>query len=110
MEKENQHISRGSLLAKIAVTPIVIGALAALASEAEAKAPQKAVMYQDKPKDGKKCSQCKFYIPGSSATAKGGCTQVNGAISPNGWCVVYSPGSNAMNKMHKMGKMGKMHH
>jgi hypothetical protein len=46
-------MTRGSLLQRIAVAPIAIGAFAALAAEADAKAPQNAVMYQDKPKDGK---------------------------------------------------------
>ncbi len=98
MEKNQQSMSRGSLLQKIAVAPIVIGALAALATEADAKAPQNAVMYQDKPKDGKKCSQCKFYIDAKKGKKDGACTQVSGAISPNGYCVVYAKGSHKGNK------------
>ncbi len=97
---ENQkNMTRGSLLQRIAVAPIAIGAFAALAAEADAKAPQNAVMYQDKPKDGKKCAQCKFYINAAKdpAKANGACTQVNGSISPNGWCVVYAAGSNKGN-------------
>lgn len=102
MDKNQHSISRGRLLQKIAVAPIVIGALAALATEADAKAPQNAVMYQNKPKDGKKCAQCKFYINNSkNPKANGGCTQVQGSISPNGWCVVFAPGSNKQNKMGK---------
>jgi len=92
-------MTRGNLLAKLAMAPIAIGALAALQSEAEAKAPQNAVMYQNKPKDGKKCSQCRFYINGKSKTANGGCTQVAGSISPNGYCVVFAAGDNSKNKM-----------
>jgi len=98
VNKDQTSISRGSLLQKIAVAPIVIGALAALATEAEAKAPQNAVMYQNKPKDGKKCSACKFYVNAKKPGANGGCTQVSGSISPNGWCVVYAPGPNKQNK------------
>ncbi|GAC1303525.1 MAG: hypothetical protein NVSMB19_13560 [Vulcanimicrobiaceae bacterium] len=113
MEKPNQNLTRGTLLQRIAVAPIAIGAFAALAAEADAKAPQKAVMYQDNPKDGKKCSQCKFYIDNAKdPKAKGGCTQVDGAISPNGWCVVYSAGPHSGNKAAgaggKMQKKGKM--
>lgn len=98
LEKNHQPITRGSLLQKIAVAPIVIGALAALATEADAKAPQNAVMYQSKPKDGKKCIQCKFYINAKKAGANGGCTQVVGSISPNGYCVVWAKGANKQNK------------
>lgn len=103
MEKDPQNLTRGSLLQRFAVAPIAIGAFAALAAEADAKAPQNAVMYQDKPKDGKKCSGCKFYIKGKTATANGACTQVAGSISPNGYCVVYAPG-----KAHENGEGSKM--
>ncbi len=92
-------ISRGSLLAKLAVAPLAIGAFAALQAEADAKAPQKAVMYQDAPKDGKRCDQCKFYIWNKKdKKAKGGCTQVSGQIAPAGYCVVWAAGNNKMNK------------
>lgn len=99
MKKENNNLSRANLLQRIAVAPLAIGAFAALAAEADAKAPQKAVMYQDKPKDGKKCYQCRFYIDNAKdpAKANGGCTQVSGSISPNGWCVVYAAGSHKGN-------------
>jgi len=97
--EDSQKLTRGGLLQRIAVAPIAIGAFAALAAEADAKAPQKAVMYQDQPKDGKKCAQCKFYINAAKDPdkARGGCTQVVGSISPNGWCVVYAAGSNKGN-------------
>ncbi|MDP9025178.1 MAG: high-potential iron-sulfur protein [Candidatus Eremiobacteraeota bacterium] len=92
MENSKSGLTRASLLQRFAAAPIAIGAFAALAAEADAKAPQNAVMYQDKPKDGKKCAGCKFYIKGKTATANGACTQVAGSISPNGYCVVYAAG------------------
>lgn len=61
---------------------IVLGGGAALlsATAALAKADQKSAMYQDKPKDGKKCSGCaQFKAPNA-------CTVVEGEISPEGWC------------------------
>jgi K+-transporting ATPase A subunit len=97
VEKE-QNLTRGSLLAKLAMAPLVIGALAALQSEADAKAAQSAVQYQNKPKDGKKCSQCRFYVNGKTKTSNGACTQVNGSISPNGYCIVFAAGDNSKNK------------
>jgi hypothetical protein len=97
MEKD-QKLTRGSLLAKLAMAPIAIGALALLQSEADAKAAQNAVQYQNKPKDGKKCSQCRFYVNGKSKTANGACTQVAGSISPNGYCLVFAAGDNSKNK------------
>ena len=48
------------------------------------KAAKGAVKYQDSPKDGQKCSDCAFFQAPSS------CSVVEGAISPNGWCVTYN--------------------
>jgi hypothetical protein len=49
-----------------------------------------AVHYQDKPHDGKHCSECAYFIPGKDASAQGSCRLVSGAIDPNGWCERYS--------------------
>ena len=69
-------------------TALVLGAGASglmATSALAAKTPQKAAMYQDKPKDGKMCSACtQFEAPGS-------CKLVDGSISPNGWCQLFTP-------------------
>lgn len=75
---------------------VVLPALAAVVvagtgqADAAAKGSQAQYKYQTKPKDGKKCSTCTFFIPGKSATANGSCKIVEGTISPNGWCIAYS--------------------
>ena len=102
--EDNSKISRASLLGKLAAAPIAIGAFAALAAEADAVAmghtPQNAVQYQNNPKNGQQCNQCKFYINNAKdKNANGGCTQVAGSISPKGWCVVYQKGNNSNQKM-----------
>jgi hypothetical protein len=48
------------------------------------KTSKEASKYQDSPKDGAKCADCQFFQAPSS------CTVVDGAISPNGWCMIYS--------------------
>ena len=48
------------------------------------KTAKDAVKYQESPKDGQKCADCNFF------QAPGSCTVVDGTISPNGWCMLYS--------------------
>lgn len=75
-------VSRRSLIRGLAVVPFVgVAASTALA----AKLSQKSVAYQDTPKGAQKCSGCKLF------QAPGDCTQVEGTISPNGWCHIYVP-------------------
>ena len=61
MDKK-QSLSRRKLLQKVTLAPVVIGAFTALQTEAEAKAPQLAVLYRSKPHGNKSCDECKFYI------------------------------------------------
>jgi hypothetical protein len=49
-----------------------------------AKAPQKAVKYQDTPKGEQQCDNCALFEAPSS------CKTVDGTISPQGWCMVYA--------------------
>jgi secreted PhoX family phosphatase len=71
----------------VAVIPAVITSKQAFA----AKASKAAMQYQDKPKEGKKCSECIQYIPGKTPTTNGTCKVVEGSISPNGWCIAFAP-------------------
>ena len=77
-------LSRRAMLGGTALV-LGAGASALIATSALAKTPQKAAMYQDKPKDGKMCSACtQFEAPGS-------CKLVDGSISPDGWCQLFTP-------------------
>ena len=51
---------------------------------------QAAVHYQKIPHDGQKCSDCAYFIPGSSSIATSSCRLVEGTIYPNGWCIHFS--------------------
>jgi hypothetical protein len=69
----------GSVVSVVAVTPRAYAAKAAKAD----------FSYQERPKEGKSCSNCKLFIVGESG--KGSCAIVDGEISPSGWCLAYSP-------------------
>lgn len=55
------------------------------APPASAKATQASVQYQAQPKDGKKCADCQHFIAASNT-----CAVVDGQISPDGWCTVWT--------------------
>jgi hypothetical protein len=54
-----------------------------------AKADKRDFFYQDKPKDGKSCAICRLFI--ARDEGKGQCAVVEGPVSPNGWCIAFSP-------------------
>lgn len=57
---------------------------AAFGAGAQAKVAKSAVQYQDKPKNGQRCSDCVHFVPADQ------CKIVEGTISPGGWCMAYS--------------------
>ncbi len=84
-------MTRGKFVASAVVLPALAGMLLAETQTAEAKGSQAQFKYQNTPSNGHKCSQCTFYIPGSSSKANGTCKIVDGSISPSGWCTAFSP-------------------
>jgi hypothetical protein len=81
---QSSQLSRRSLLRSAAVAAggaAIIGT--AMTQPAAAKAPQKAVGYQDTPHGAQECDNCAQFVPPSS------CKTVDGDISPTGWCKVY---------------------
>jgi hypothetical protein len=90
MRESSKELSRGRFLSGVVVLPALAGLVLTQTSEAEAKGSQAQFKYQKTPSNGKMCSQCKFFVKGSSATANGSCTLVAGTISPNGWCIAYA--------------------
>jgi len=51
---------------------------------AQAKVAQTAVAYQDKPKGTQRCDDCSLFL------APNACKVVDGTISPQGWCSLFS--------------------
>jgi len=54
-----------------------------------AKADKRDFSYQDRPKDGKSCATCRLFS--ATPSGRGNCAIVDGEVSPNGWCMAYSP-------------------
>ena len=79
-------LKSASLLAGIAAVPVAFISKQAFA----AKMAKAAMQYQDHPKDNLTCNKCIQYIPCKTAKADGSCKLVEGAISPNGWCLAYA--------------------
>lgn len=75
---------------KAIILPALAAAIGGTTGIAEAKSSKSQVKYQSKPKNGAKCSGCKFFMSGKTSTAMGTCQIVEGSISPNGWCVAYT--------------------
>lgn len=80
---EFNKLSRRALLGAAAGVTVA-GAFGAATPAKAAKAPQAAVKYQPDPKDGKKCDDCVLFQAPSS------CKNVDGEISPNGWCMIWA--------------------
>jgi len=49
------------------------------------KRTKEAVGYRDEPYDGRSCAKCVLY------SGNGECVLVEGEVSPNGWCVQWTP-------------------
>jgi hypothetical protein len=58
---------------------------AGVEAEAQKKAAQKLVQYQEKPKGAQECDKCLHFVAPSS------CKLVEGKINPKGWCVLFAP-------------------
>lgn len=84
-----QKVTRRQAL-KVLILPALAAAIGGTTGIADAKSSKAQVKYQNHPKGSAKCSGCKFFMPGKSATAMGSCQIVDGSISPNGWCVAYT--------------------
>ena len=68
----------------------VVAVLALVPGRARAaKAAKGDFFYQPKPKDGKKCATCRFFVTADGDT--GSCALVEGEVTANGWCMAFSP-------------------
>jgi len=89
MDDESSHtlaeVSRRSvLLQSIACATGIVTVLAASTDAAMAnKMPKSAVAYKTSPNGEKKCSNCSLFEPPNA------CKNVDGDISPDGWCILW---------------------
>lgn len=93
MKNDCASVSRKDVLRTLAAVPAAGVAFVTGATNAEAAATisQKAAAYQNTPKNGKDCDDCRFFIAGSSKSVPGSCQLVVGKISPKGWCTFIQP-------------------
>jgi secreted PhoX family phosphatase len=80
---EPEALSRRTLLSGAAFAAAAVGLMPAHA-RAQQKVTQSAAQYQASPKNGQQCSTCSHFQAPSS------CQVVEGSISPNGWCALYT--------------------
>ena len=78
-------LSRRSLLRGAAAAAGILGATSNLA-EAQPKISKVAVNYQDHPDGDKRCDKCAQFQPPDA------CKMVDGTISPQGSCRIFTPG------------------
>lgn len=81
--RNSTDLDRRRLLKTAATAAGAAAVIGAGVTTASAKMAQKAVGYQDTPKDGKQCDGCTNWRPPN------GCATVDGEISPKGWCRIF---------------------
>ena len=90
----SRYPTRRTFLAGAVVLPALAGLATVTTARADAsKSSQASMHYQTTPNNGKQCSGCNFFLPVKSATDTGACKIVDGSISPNGYCIAYTPKS-----------------
>ncbi len=77
-----EALSRRTLLSGAAFAAAV--GLMPFRARAQQKVAQSAAQYQASPKNGQQCSTCSHFQAPSS------CQVVDGSISPDGWCALYT--------------------
>jgi len=85
--------ARRRLLGQAAALPVLL-ALPLLARPSAARAGNASkddFHYQDHPNDDKRCANCVQFIPAGDGRQPGTCKIVAGSISPNGWCMAFTP-------------------
>jgi len=83
--------TRRQLLKLSASLPAAAAAIPLALRSGEAKAqktPKKQAQYQDSPKNGQKCVNCRFWQEADGDMGK--CQVVAGKIHPDGWCALYT--------------------
>jgi hypothetical protein len=89
-EDLDKLISRRTLLKGAAAVTCVALASAFAGKAFAAKSSKASTKYQDTPNGDMKCSNCNLFTPGKTKKADGTCDVVEGSISPQGYCTLYS--------------------
>lgn len=87
----SKSLSRRSFIGGVIVLPALAVALSGRAAADSSKSSQASMHYQTTPNGSMHCSECKFFVPGQDAQSIGSCQIVDGSISPNGYCIAFTP-------------------
>ncbi|MFB9807064.1 high-potential iron-sulfur protein [Haladaptatus pallidirubidus] len=71
---------------------IVVGVAGCTSNNDGSKSSKSAVDYQDSPRNGNQCSECRYYRTSEDGESVGSCTKVEGDIAPEAWCNLYVSG------------------
>jgi hypothetical protein len=86
------HAARRRFLKSVGVNLVVAVPLAMSARALYAgKANKSDFFFQERPKDGKRCGDCRLFSHDTSNPAVGTCTAFDGVINANSWCMLYTP-------------------
>lgn len=88
-QEQSGPVSRRDFLniAAVGAGSLVAVTVSGRASAASKKFSQKQAHYQPIPKSGQRCQTCALW------QAPNQCQQVEGPVSPAGWCILYAPKS-----------------
>ena len=82
---DSRRISRRVALTRTVLALGTAATTVVTRAGAQQKLTQAATQYQDQPKGQQKCDGCAQFQPPNA------CKLVQGTISPNGWCLLFSP-------------------
>lgn len=91
MVNASKSLNRRSFISGVILLPALAAALPGRASADSSKSSQASMHYQTTPNGSMHCSECKFFVPGQDAQSIGSCQIVDGSISPNGYCIAFTP-------------------
>jgi hypothetical protein len=92
MDRLSRGDGRRDFLKGIGVKLVQVVPLAMLVNASHAsKANKGDFFFQERPKNGKRCADCRLFMRDGQNTNLGTCTVVEGVISADGWCMAYTP-------------------
>ncbi|WP_227778698.1 high-potential iron-sulfur protein [Haladaptatus pallidirubidus] len=86
----SQPTRRG--VVRLVASGIVVGVAGCTSNNDGSKSSKSAVDYQDSPRNGNQCSECRYYRTSEDGESVGSCTKVEGDIAPEAWCNLYVSG------------------
>jgi hypothetical protein len=81
---DSKDVSRRAALMRTALAVATAASAVVTRASAQQKVTQATVQYQNKPKGPQNCAVCVNFQPPNA------CKFVQGTISPNGWCMLFS--------------------